>query len=152
NNTFSVLVNADGQPMPQTQAPAQQRLDNLGNQTNILFRVPKAKEAELVMAVADAKKKEEKFTQKIPLVSEQRTVELFPEGGDLVAGLENRVYYRVAAPQMELGQPEARVALLADKVVIFDSQRERGLGSLTFVPDLQKSYELRVQGPAGVTE
>ncbi len=71
-------------------------------------------------------------------------VALYPEGGDLVAGLENRVYFTARTP---LGKPAHIAGLLLD-----GEQREvgkletsyKGMGSFKFTPRLGETYSVKV--------
>ena len=89
---------------------------------------------------------------------ERLEVEFFPEGGDLVADLDNRVYFRVRTP---LGQPAELQGVVIDShgrdvvaVHTFhpESRRERGigLGIFTLRPRLGETYRLRVTSPRGL--
>jgi hypothetical protein len=87
-------------------------------------------------------------------------VEFFPEGGPLVAGLPNRVYFRVRAA----GQAMDLRGSILDKegrtVVIKDQQGhetkelvtagQQGLGFFDFTPRAGESYSLQVRVPADV--
>ncbi|HWY87009.1 MAG TPA: zf-HC2 domain-containing protein, partial [Gemmataceae bacterium] len=162
NKDVNITVNADGQPAPQAalneaakQAGAQNsaRLDNEGNLNNYQLQLPPQTKnrAELVIDVKDGKQ-DNKLIQAIPVVSSERTIDFFPEGGDLVAGLPNRVYYRVRSPQGEPVDTDGHVILLAGKKVVYDSERLRGLGSFTFTPDPKETYSVRITGSQGTTE
>ena len=47
---------------------------------------------------------------RIPIVLKKLNVEFYPEGGDLVAGLPNRVYFQVAHAAGQAGRPEGPAA------------------------------------------
>jgi hypothetical protein len=89
----------------------------------------------------------EKFTSKIPVVASRLAVDFFPEGGDLVAGVPTRVYYRVRTPLGEPAAPEGHVILMSSKEVLLDSPRNQGIGVFTFTPELNETYTLRVTWP-----
>ena len=166
NKDINITVNADGQPA-RTQAPnsglgttanqagAQNsaRLDNDGNLNNYQLQLPpKIKNgAELVIDLKDGKL-DNKLVQVIPVISSELTIDFFPEGGDLVAGLPNRVYYRVRPPRGEAVDAEGQVIVLAGKEVVYDSERRRGLGSFTFIPDPKETYSVRITGSQGVSK
>jgi len=100
--------------------------------------------------VADGKAKA-RYQQAIPVAPSGPAVEFYPEGGDLMAGVPNRVYYLAVTPQAaraELngrvvdgqGREVARVPLAHDK----DRPGPNGIGSFTFTPQAAESYTLRV--------
>ncbi len=102
----------------------------------------------------------ETLSRSIPLVLKKLDVEFFPEGGDLVADLPNRVYFQARTP---LGKPaQLRGTLLEDSqpldvvVATFHDDdnpgANQGQGVFTFTPRLGKKYELRIDSPQGVTE
>jgi hypothetical protein len=89
--------------------------------------------------------------------SDKLEVDFFPEGGDLVAGLDNRVYFRVHTAQ---GQPANVKGALVDghgqQVVAVSTvssetrgASHRGLGVFTFRPRAGESYQLRFTSPQG---
>jgi hypothetical protein len=94
-----------------------------------------------------------KLSQPIPLADAKLTVEFFPEGGDLIAGLPNRVYYRVRNSRGEPVDPRGRMEIFAgDNKVVLDVDQKKALGSFTFVPDARQKYRLRLTAASGVTE
>lgn len=77
-------------------------------------------------------------------------VDFYPEGGDLVAGVKNRVFYRVRS---RTGRPvvgEGQVILLTGKNDVIDSSYQMGLGYLDFTPDPRERYTVRVTTPTKV--
>jgi hypothetical protein len=100
----------------------------------------------------------ETLPRTIPIVLHKLQVEFFPEGGDLVAGLPNRVYFQVRTP---LGKPaDLRGILLEDgkpldvAVQTLSDDKEpgvnQGMGRFEFTPKEGSRYGLRVTAPAGV--
>ncbi|MEX2140226.1 MAG: MG2 domain-containing protein [Pirellulales bacterium] len=80
-------------------------------------------------------------------------VELYfcPEGGDLVAGLENRVYFKATNP---LGKPVHVEGALVDASGTQIAQIEtthKGMGSFAFTPSAEATYDVRLNRPADVT-
>ncbi|MFO0880477.1 MAG: alpha-2-macroglobulin family protein [Gemmataceae bacterium] len=102
----------------------------------------------------------ETITRTIPLVLKKLEVEFFPEGGDLVAGLQNRVYFQARSP---LGKPaQMRGVLLEDGQpmdvtleTLHDDARpgaNQGQGVFGFTPKAGKKYEVRVDSPTGIAD
>jgi hypothetical protein len=77
-------------------------------------------------------------------------VEFFPEGGDLVAGLPTRVYFRARTGQ---GDPSDLEGSVVDgqgrEVVPVRSKGQRGLGSFRITPRLGEVYTLRITALSG---
>ena len=92
----------------------------------------------------------ETATKTIPLLVTSFDVALFPEGGDLVNGLSNRVYLEART----LSQKPADIAgVIVDskgkEVATFRTEHE-GRGRFLFTPVRGESYALRVTEPASV--
>jgi hypothetical protein len=102
----------------------------------------------------------ETIVRPIPIVLKAVAVEFFPEGGDLIAGLPNRVYFQARTPA---GKPAqlAGVLLEDDKplpvavATVHDDKEpgvNQGLGVFTFTPKAGRSYSLRIDSPAGISQ
>lgn len=98
----------------------------------------------------------ETVTQRVPVMGRSVVVEFFPEGGNLVAGLPCRVYFRATTPA---GQPVdirgtitdgsktiARVATLTDAA----EGANRGIGSFTYTPALGTPVWLKLDAPSDI--
>lgn len=102
----------------------------------------------------------ESITRPIPVVLKKVNVELFPEGGDLVAGLPSRVYLQARTPAGKPAQIEATLyendTPTTTKVVTLSDDREQGvnqgLGVFSFTPRAGKTYSLRIDAPKGVAD
>ncbi|MCI0464749.1 MAG: hypothetical protein L0Z62_48110 [Gemmataceae bacterium] len=94
----------------------------------------------------------------LPIVLKKLLVKFFPEGGDLVAGLPNRVYF---SARTTLGKP----AELRGRVVDQDGKEvatlqtlnddeeagvNQGLGVFSFTPRAGKHYEVKIDEPKGI--
>jgi len=87
----------------------------------------------------------------IPILVATVDLKAYPEGGDLIAGLENRVYFESIAPN---GRPADIVIQLVDsnKMVILKAKTEHeGRGSFVFTPQVDTTYTLQVIEPWIVT-
>lgn len=73
----------------------------------------------------------------------------FPEGGHLVAGLENRVYFRIRGRQAAPVTIQGRVVDSADRTIVLASSGEQGRGSFSMVPRAGEAYRLRFTTPGG---
>lgn len=93
-----------------------------------------------------------KMTRSIAVMPSRLDVDFYPEGGDLVAGVAQRVYFRVRAPSGETAAPDGKWSLHSTKGLIFESKPGESLGAFTFTPDAQESYTLRVPAGSGVGE
>ncbi len=93
----------------------------------------------------------ETTTKTVPVALGRLDVELFPEGGDLVAGVAQRVYFRARTPG---GEPADLHAVLEDangEAVAEAIVDVLGMGSFELTPRRGETYRLRAISPASVT-
>jgi hypothetical protein len=102
----------------------------------------------------------ETIVRPIPLVLKKLDVEFFPEGGDLVPGVVNRVYFQARTP---LGKPaQLRGTLLENGTplpvtaeTLHDDDKpgvNQGNGVFAFTPKAGAFYTLRIDSPAGIAD
>ncbi len=100
----------------------------------------------------------ETMVRDIPLVVRDLQVDFYAEGGDLIAGASNRVYFQARTPANkaaaftgrivdELDQEVARVQTVSDDK---EPGVNQGLGAFIFTPTLEKNYRLRIDSPVGI--
>ncbi len=90
------------------------------------------------------------ITEEIPIRTEILQVDFYPEGGQLAAGIENRVYF---AARDGKGQPlEIRGNIVDGKgtSVARVEAAHGGLGVFSIVPNAAETYRLRITSPAGI--
>jgi hypothetical protein len=101
---------------------------------------------------------QETLVRPIPVVLKKLFVEFFPEGGDLVAGTSNRVYFTA---RTTLGKPaELRGRLvgpdgktLTEVRTLNDDQEagvNQGMGLFEFTPQAGTAYEVKIDSPIGI--
>jgi hypothetical protein len=99
----------------------------------------------------------ETLVRSLPLTLRDVLVEFYPEGGDLIAGVPNRVYFQARTPANKPadisgriigdGEVVARVATLIDEK---EPGINQGLGSFVFTPQPKVAYWLQLDTPKGV--
>ncbi|MCI0680969.1 MAG: hypothetical protein L0Y71_02595 [Gemmataceae bacterium] len=100
----------------------------------------------------------ESIVKPIPIVLNKLHVEFFAEGGDLIQGVANRVYFQATNT---LGRPAELKGRVVDqqgnvvaRVETFHDDLEEGInqgqGSFTFVPAPGQRYELKIDAPIGI--
>jgi hypothetical protein len=94
----------------------------------------------------------ETATKTIPILLQTVDLALYPEGGDLVAGLSSRIYFEAHTPA---GKPADLEGDVVDErtdaaVAHFRSEHE-GRGRFEFRPQRGARYVLRLTQPAGIT-
>jgi hypothetical protein len=126
----------------------------------VAFNLPKAdelREATLTVVVTTPTNITETLTRQVPLATRRLGVEFFPEGGDLVAGVPNRVYFRASTSH---GQPADIAGVITDGTrpvatikTLTDAEHpgvNQGLGVFTLTPDANKRYVLKLDRPLGI--
>lgn len=184
---FAVRATAqDGKPIAHQTVKAQLKLDNqvvdaagtiIQDQTQWLestlgtdgkatfgFKLPAAAnigrgDASLTVSFTDGASVET-LVKPVPLVLDRVDVNLFPESGDLVAGLPARVYFTA---RTSLGKPtDLKARLLENGKPLLDDIRttsdlenpgaNQGMGSFDFTPQPGADYTLELLGPSKGTK
>lgn len=101
----------------------------------------------------------EAIVRPIPLVGRMINVEFFPEGGDLIEGLPNRVYFQATTPQGKPADLKGYITdgaqTLCEVATLTDADHpgvNRGQGAFVFTPKTGKTYVLKVIKPSGILE
>jgi len=101
----------------------------------------------------------ETLVRPIPIVVKKLQVEFFPEGGDLVAALPNRVYFQARTMLDKPAEIRGRIVDQTGAVVVPNVQTlnddrapgvNQGMGLYTFTPLAGRKYELKIDEPAGI--
>jgi hypothetical protein len=101
----------------------------------------------------------ETLQRTVPRAVHALEVEFFPEGGDLIAGLPNRVYFRArdsfgAPAQLEgeiVDKRGNKVAEARTLPAAVQASSSTGLGSFSFTPEVGQTYRLKITTPAAIT-
>jgi hypothetical protein len=128
-----------------------ERIDGRGN-CLARFKLPpeiRRGEGTLAMVVEDGGVVET-ASKTIPILLQTVDVAMYPEGGELVAGLANRIYFEAFTPARKPADL-AGVVLDADgrEVATFRSQHE-GRGRFTLTPSVGTKYTLKITQPSGI--
>lgn len=120
--------------------------------------------ATLTATVSD-KSDTEAIMRPIPLVAKSLRVEFFPEGGDMVAGVNGRVYFQVRMPTAKPTEPGKPADLkgyitdgtntVAEVSTVTDAENpgvNRGHGAFALAPKAGTNYFLKITSPVGITE
>lgn len=97
-----------------------------------------------------------KVEQAVPLANSNLHIRFYPEGGELIAGIPNRVYFAVTHPyhgrdfkgQLKDGE---RVVAELQSLQGDEAGLNRGVGSFTFTPQLHREYRVELETPASQT-
>lgn len=130
-------------------------------QARVSFQLPhQIERGEVILSVqVQDQAGPETIVRPVPVVVKKLEVEFYPEGGDLVAGVPNRVYFQARTP---LGRP----AELRGRIVESDTPQRvvahvetlndpnepginQGQGIFTFTPKANTAYSLLIDSPTG---
>ena len=100
----------------------------------------------------------EPLVRPIPVVVKKLQIEFFPEGGDLVAGVPNRVYFQARTPLDKPAEVRGTIVDAKGQVVArvqtLNDDREpginQGMGVFQFTPAVGVKYQLQIESPAGI--
>jgi hypothetical protein len=127
------------------------KIDNAGN-CNVEFSLPSTitrGDGTLCLSIADGGVVEP-IAKTIPIILNTLDIAMYPEGGDLVAGLESRVYLQARTPaQKPADLVGAIVDSHGDRVADVRTEHE-GRARVTFTPKPGESYSLKLSQPAGI--
>lgn len=87
----------------------------------------------------------------IPILLQKLDVAVYPEGGDLIAGLSNRIYIEAATPWGEPADMTGHIVDETGRAVGVINTSHEGRGRATFVPEAGKRYRIEVIRPSGIT-
>ncbi len=126
-------------------------VDGTGN-ASTSFKLPAAiarGEGVLAMTIEDGGTVET-ATKTIPILLQTVDLAIYPEGGDLIAGLPNRVYVEGRTPAKKPADLVGLIVNAAGKEVATFRTEHEGRGRFSFVPVRGEKYSLRVSEPAGI--
>ncbi|HEY5924791.1 MAG TPA: MG2 domain-containing protein [Kofleriaceae bacterium] len=106
----------------------------------------------LLTILADDGGVTESIQKRIPIVMKTMQLSLFPEGGDLVEGVAGRVYFMA---KNTIGKPadiEGKVVDDRGQLVTTFSSIHDGLGKFELSPDPDRTYQVEITKPAGITQ
>ncbi|MEM6533875.1 MAG: MG2 domain-containing protein [Myxococcota bacterium] len=94
----------------------------------------------------------ESISKRIPIILKKIQMGFFPEGGDLVEGMESRLYFEA---KNSIGKPADVSGRIVDDlgnaVAEFESY-DKGLGRVEFTPSSGRKYRAEITKPVGVKE
>jgi hypothetical protein len=125
-------------------------VDGSGNAT-ASFKLPAAIErGEGVIAMIIDDGAVETATKTLPILLQTIDLAIYPEGGDLIAGLPNRVYIEGRTPTKKPADMTGIIVNSAGHEVAAFRTEHEGRGRFSFVPAKGETYSLRVTEPAGI--
>jgi uncharacterized protein YfaS (alpha-2-macroglobulin family) len=129
------------------------RIDASGN-CAVEFTLPAQIEkgdGTLSLAIADGGVVEP-IAKTIPIIVHSVDVSFYPEGGDLIAGLGNRVYLEARLPSQKPADLSGSIVDGRGNIVAAVRTEHEGRGRFSFTPVAGQEYSLKVSQPAGIAK
>ena len=120
----------------------------------IKFNLPKELKTNdgLLNVMIDYNGSTESVSRSIPIVLNNINFTMFPEGGDLVCGLDNTVAFRALN---EFNKPADVAGVVLDskgnKVTTFSSYHQ-GMGAFNLAPKIGEGYKVKITKPEGIKD
>lgn len=86
----------------------------------------------------------------IPILLQTVDLTMYPEGGELVAGLPNRVYLGALTPAQKPADIAGEIVDSQGQVVTQFRTEHEGRGRFQFTPQADEKYTLKISEPAGI--
>lgn len=120
----------------------------------IKFELPKELKTSdgLLNVLIDYNGSTESISRSIPIVLNKIKLQLFPEGGDLVSGLQSKVAFRALN---EFDKPADIEGIVVDgkgKKVSSFSSFHMGMGAFDLIPEPNEKYSVKITKPGNITE
>jgi len=126
-------------------------IDPAGN-CSVQFKLPgqiSTGDGTLSLAITDGGVVEP-IAKTIPILVNTVDISFYPEGGDLVAGLANRVYLESRTRSKKPADIVGQIVNSEGQVVADVKTEHEGRGRFTFTPRLGVIYNLKLSQPAGI--
>lgn len=147
NTDFTVKIALGGNEFLKTKGKTNDKGTAL-----ITFKLPNdlATNDGLVNIIMDYQGQAESISRSIPIVLNNISLQLLPEGGDLVNGLKGRVAFRAAN---EFGKPADISGVVVnskgEEITSFESFHQ-GMGAFELTPKANEKYTVKITKPVGV--
>ena len=92
----------------------------------------------------------ETAAKSLPLVLKDLDIIFYPEGGDMVAGLPNRIYFSANLKNGKPADLTGKIMTVDGRAVADAVSRHEGRGVFRFTPLKNTAYFLKIDAPAGI--
>lgn len=149
NYKISFVANLEG-----AQYLAKQGTTDADGLTYIKFNLPKELKTNdgLLNVMIDYNGSTESISRSIPIVLNKIKLQLFPEGGDLVSGLQSKVAFRALNEFDKPADIEGVVLTEKGAQVAAFSSFHQGMGAFNFTPQNGEKYQVKITRPENITE
>ncbi|MBI3178776.1 MAG: A-macroglobulin complement component, partial [Deltaproteobacteria bacterium] len=144
----TAIARVDGSELPQVTGSV-----DAGGDCVVSFALPKSierGEGTLAMVIEDGGVVETE-SKTIPILVSTVDIAFYPEGGDLIAGLPNRVYLEARTPAQKPADLEGVIVDEDGRTVAEVKTEHEGRGRFTFTPKRGERYQLKINKPSGIS-
>ncbi len=144
----TAIARVDGNDLPQVIGSV-----DAGGDCVVSFALPKAierGEGTLAMVIEDGGVVETE-SKTIPILVSTVDLAFYPEGGDLIAGLPNRVYLEARTPAQKPADLEGVIVDEDGRTVCEVKTEHEGRGRFSFTPKKGERYLLKINKPSGIS-
>ena len=92
----------------------------------------------------------ETATKTLPILLQTVDLSIYPEGGNLVAALSNRVYIEAKTPAQKPADLAGVIVDSTGKQVATFRTAHEGRGAFSFIPEKEETYVLKITQPSGI--
>lgn len=147
NYAFNYVVNMDGQQILKEKATTNEQ-----GAAVIKFNLPEKLETHdgLLNVMIEYQGQTEAISRSVPIVLNQIEMKFYPEGGDMVGNVPNRVGF---AALNEFGKPADVEGYVTDKSGTFItnfSSFHKGMGAFSFTPQAEMAYIVHLTQPRDI--
>lgn len=147
--TIKVIARVDGEEVFTKEGLS---IDDEGN-CQASFTLPKeiaVGEGTLTFVIEDGGVVES-ASKSIPIILQTLEIVFYPEGGELSAGQESRVYLQAKQPNGRPADIEGKIVELNEDVALATVKTiHEGRGRFSFIPEKGKEYVLKLSEPSGI--
>lgn len=149
NHKINFVANLDGK-----QFIVKQDATDADGLTYIKFNLPKDLKTNdgLLNVMIDYNGSTESISRSIPIVLNKIKLQLLPEGGDLVNGLQSKVAFRALNEFDKPADIEGVVLTAKGSQVASFSSFHQGMGAFDFIPQAGEKYHVKITQPENITE
>ncbi len=149
NHDFSFDVQVDGERIEQKSGKT-----DANGLADIRFTLPYKLNTNdgLLLVRLNYKGQTESISRSIPIRLGMLDVQFLPEGGSVLAGLDNRIAFKALDEYGKAADIVGDVYDSAGKVVASFNSYHQGMGSFSMTPKLGEKYSVKLRKPAGNTQ
>jgi hypothetical protein len=96
--------------------------------------------------------KSESISRSVPITLNQVSLVFFPEGGDLIAGIQSKVAFQAVGKSGKPAEVSGQVLDSKQNIVATFRSVHQGMGSFVFTPKTNENYRVQLTTPAGIAQ